>query len=71
MWSHYDDSHNKSLRIWLDALDGDIEFTYFRCAETDMNDLEKSMIQFLQPFANEHRYSKYQPKTINWRENHV
>ena len=68
---HYDGSHSKQLRMWLDALDGDVKFNYFDCVNADVDDLEKSMIRFLQPFANEHLYGKYRPKPTNWRKIHV
>lgn len=68
---HYDASHSKLFRIWLDALDGNLKFTYFIVEKVDLDDLEKSMIQFLQPFANNHRYGEYQPKPINWRQAYV
>ena len=67
MRQHYDGSHNKAVRIWIDALDGDIEFAYFHCVNVDIDDAEKSMIKFLQPFANERRYHEYQPKSKIWR----
>lgn len=67
MLMHYDGTHNRLLRVWINALDGRIRFKYFCCTSLDVDDVEKSMIRFLQPFANAHRYSEYQPMPITWR----
>ncbi len=67
---HYNGSHNAKLSLWVKALDGDVKFIYLRCEETEIDDLEKSLILFLQPITNEDRYQDYTPKSTNWRKTH-
>ena len=64
---HYNDTHNDRLATWLRALDGEVGFTYVTCTECDLNDLEKSLIIFLQPRTNEIRYKYYTPNKRKWR----
>ena len=68
LMNHFDGSSNKKLRIWLDALDGDIKFTYISCQADEVDDLERSLIHYLQPIANEVMYSSYRPKPTKWRK---
>ena len=65
---HYNGSHSERLTTWIRALDGDVHFTYMRCEEAQTDDLERSLIHFLQPMVNVERYSDYQPKPTYWRE---
>lgn len=67
---HYRDTHNDRLHAWLSALDGDVGFTYLTCREWELDDLEKSLITFLQPRANEIRYRQYTPKTQKWSKHY-
>ena len=67
---HYSGSHNQKLSLWVEALDGDIQFTYLRCEDTEIDDLEKSLILFLQPITNEDQYKDYTPKSTYWRKTH-
>ena len=68
---HYDNrSHNEELSLWVKALDGDVQFTYLRCEEIEIDDLEKSLILYLQPRTNKDRYIGYTPKPTNWRKAH-
>ena len=66
--NHYRESHNERLRIWIVALDGDLSFTYIGCAEGELDDLEKSLIAFLQPLTNAVRYQAYVPENAKWRK---
>lgn len=66
---HYNGPHNRRLSIWISALDGDINFTYVTCNKEDLDDLEKSLIIYLQPVANIDRFVGYEPKQIEWRDN--
>lgn len=70
MIKHYSESHNKKLAVWIEALDGDVEFTYITCQTTEVDDFEKSLICYLQPITNEERYISYTPKRTIWRKTH-
>lgn len=67
---HYNGSHNPKLAIWIRALDGDIMFSYVPCDREVIDDLERSMIQHLQPEANQHRYETFVPAATLWRKTH-
>ena len=61
-------SSNEKLRDWLEALDGDVKFTYISCRTDKVDDLERSLICYLQPIANEIMYRDYRPKPTKWRK---
>ena len=65
---HYNGSHSERLSIWIRALDGDVHFTYMHCEEHQTDDLERSLIHYLQPIANVDRYPNYQPQPTYWRK---
>ena len=65
---HYNESHNEELAIWIKALDGNIKFTI--CYDTQIDDLERSLIFYLQPITNRERYLGYTPKHTKWRKTH-
>ena len=71
LFNHFDGSSNKKLRIWLDALDGDIKFTYISCQTDEVDDLERSLIRYLQPITNEIMYPGYRPKLTKWRKTYA
>ena len=64
---HYNESHSPKLRIWISALDGNINFTYLPCDEDGLDDLERSLIIYLQPVANVDRFVGYEPLQTQWR----
>lgn len=64
---HYNGSHNPKLSIWISALDGSIKLTYLPCHEEDLDDLERSLIIYLQPAANVERFVGYEPLQTQWR----
>ena len=68
--NHYDGSSNEKLRNWLEALDGDVKFTYISCRTDEVDDLERSLICYLQPIANKIMYRDYRPKPTKWRKTH-
>ena len=68
--NHYRGSHNEKLAVWVKALDGDVKFTYITCRDTEVDDLEKSLILYLQPITNVSRYPGYTPKHANWRKSY-
>lgn len=68
--SHYNGTHNRKLDTWLRALDGEVRFAYVTCQEDDLDDLEKSMIIFLQPRANEILYKSYVPAHKQWSKSY-
>lgn len=65
---HYNDSHSERLSMWIRALDGDVQFTYLHCEEGQTDDLERSLIHYLQPMVNLDRYPNYKPKPTPWRK---
>lgn len=67
---HYNGSHNERLTVWIRALDGDIMFNYISCDGEMVDDLERSMIQYLQPETNQHRYETFVPAKTLWRKTH-
>ena len=64
---HYNGSHNERLAVWLSALDGEVKVTYLRCSEEEVDDLERSLIKYLQPIANIDRFTGYDPVQVEWR----
>ena len=64
---HYNGSHSRKLAIWITALDGSISFTYLSSGEEDLDDLERSLIAYLQPVANVERFVGYEPLQTQWR----
>ena len=66
---HYNGSHNRKLAIWISALDGNINFTYLACGEEYLDDMERSLIIYLQPVANIDRFVGYEPIPTEWSDN--
>ena len=64
---HYNGSHNAKLAVWLSALDGEVRVAYLCCSEQEVDDLERSLIKYLQPVANIDRFSGYCPVQTQWR----
>ena len=64
---HYNGSHNEKLAVWLSALDGEVKVTYLCCSEVEVDDLERSLIKYLQPIANIDRFAGYDPVQAEWR----
>lgn len=69
--SHYNESHNEGLAVWLEALDGDVQFTHIKCCRAQVDDLERSLILYLQPVANRDRFQGYLPERTEWRKTHA
>jgi len=65
--NHHDDSHNRNLKTWIKSLNGDMNFSYIKCGEEKIDDLEKSLIRHLKPQANVVHYLNYNPESIVWR----
>ena len=57
--SHYRKSHNDKLRVWIDALGSRLKFYYHFCSEKDVDDVEKCLINKLQPVTNILRYKNF------------
>ena len=65
-----DGSSNENLRDLLGALDGAIKFTYISCRPDELDDLERSLICYLQPTTNEVMYSSYRPRSTEWKKSY-
>ena len=65
---HYGGTHNDGLDTWLRALDGDVSFSYVTCQDCELDDLERSLIIFLQPRTNQVLYRNYTPNRKTWRK---
>lgn len=64
--NHYNGSQNQDLAVWIEAFDGDLRFTYISCCDNKIDDLERSLIHYLQPITNKIRYLNYRPLSIRW-----
>ena len=69
--AHYNESHSPELETWIAACNGDMKFTHIPCRDTDVDDLERSLIIYLQPVVNKLRYGGYTPKNAFWRKTHA
>jgi len=66
LYAHMKGSHNSGLRKEYESLGGTLRVTWIPCAECDLDDLEKSLINHLEPVHNEIRYSDYIPRKKKW-----
>lgn len=63
-------SSNEKLSVWLEAFPDAVKFNYISCRPDEVDDLEKSLIRYLQPVANEKMYRDYRPKLQKWSKTH-
>lgn len=57
--NHHSHSHNEDFHQWIEALGGDLRFTYHFCEYEDVNYIERCLINKLSPLTNKIRYRNF------------
>lgn len=66
LMAHLISTHNAGLGQWIRALNGTLRVAYIECDQSDLDDMERSLIKHFQPQMNEVRYDSYLPLDQLW-----